>query len=199
MDDSNKQDVEVNDGHWQRLPQCVDLPPTPNSWLPLLDAIRQAIPDSRKRDRLIIAYWNDLKAGWQRLPQREASGELVQFFRDEAPGWGQIGDDKGWTTEQTAVAVMRDLQHQLEASRHRAATLKADLATAREARNLQAVELARLAADKARLIALVRRAATESTVTISDERPGCFYCDSIEHTADCPARAALAETTKEIP
>lgn len=40
------------------------------------------------------------------------------------------------------------------------------------------------------LLALVQRAARDSTVTTSDG-PGCFYCDHVSHTADCPAAAAI--------
>lgn len=47
-----------------------------------------------------------------------------------------------------------------------------------------------LAERAAELERLVRRAATESTVTVSDH-PGCFYCDSVEHTKDCPAAKLL--------
>jgi len=38
---------------------------------------------------------------------------------------------------------------------------------------------------------LVRRASTDSCVTTSDE-PGCFFCDRVDHTPDCPAGRLLS-------
>ncbi len=51
-------------------------------------------------------------------------------------------------------------------------------------------------AERREMVALIRRAAEDSTITTSDG-PGCFYCDHEEHTADCPARAILARAEKE--
>jgi hypothetical protein len=42
----------------------------------------------------------------------------------------------------------------------------------------------------AALRALVLRAATESTTTMYDD-PGCFFCDHLKHTKNCPAKRAL--------
>ncbi len=38
---------------------------------------------------------------------------------------------------------------------------------------------------------LVKRASEDSCVTTDEREPGCFYCDHVEHTAGCPAAAAL--------
>lgn len=43
------------------------------------------------------------------------------------------------------------------------------------------------------LTVLVRRAAQDSCVTTADD-PGCFYCDHVDHTAECPAAKLLEES-----
>jgi hypothetical protein len=35
---------------------------------------------------------------------------LAEFFREEAPAWGNHGDHEGWSTEETAIHFLREHQ-----------------------------------------------------------------------------------------
>ena len=55
----------------------------PDSWQPILAALRQAIPDFRQRDPLVVAFWKDL-ANAQAARLEEVEAELAKVREENA-------------------------------------------------------------------------------------------------------------------